>query len=41
MLYEVITLKELFERLSEIEGEPPKEGLGKRIWDKMKEAFGT
>jgi len=34
-------LKELFERLSEIEGEPPKEGLGKRIWDKMKEAFGT
>jgi molecular chaperone DnaJ len=34
-------LKQLFEQLSEIEGEPPKEGLGKRIWDKMKEAFGT
>ncbi len=34
-------LRELFERLSKIEGEPPKDGLGKRIWDKMKEAFGT
>lgn len=36
-------LRELFERLSTIEGEPPKEegGLGRRIWDKMKEAFGT
>ena len=34
-------LTQLFEQLSEIEGEPPKEGLGRRIWDKMKEAFGT
>lgn len=34
-------LKQLLEQLSGIEGEPPKEGLGKRIWDKMKEAFGT
>jgi DnaJ-class molecular chaperone len=34
-------LKQLLEQLSEVEGEPPKEGLGQRIWDKMKEAFGT
>ncbi len=35
-------LKGLFEQLSELEGEPPSEdGLGRRIWNKMKEAFGT
>jgi molecular chaperone DnaJ len=36
-------LSELFERLSEVEGEPPKEGdsLGRKIWERMKEAFGT
>jgi molecular chaperone DnaJ len=36
-------LHDLFERLSTIEGEPPKEegGLGRKIWEKMKEAFGT
>lgn len=34
-------LRDLFERLSQIEGEPPKdEGLGRKLWDKMKEAFG-
>jgi len=36
-------LKELFERLSGMEGEPPKEGesLGRKLWERMKEAFGT
>ena len=34
-------LKQALEQLSEVEGEPPTEGLGKRIWDMMKEAFGT
>ncbi len=36
-------LKDLFERLSAIEGEPPKEGesLGRKLWERMKEAFGT
>ena len=35
-------LQELFEQLSRIEGEPPKEeSLGRRLWEKMKEAFGT
>jgi molecular chaperone DnaJ len=35
-------LKEIFEQLSGLEGEPPSEdGLGRRIWNKMKEAFGT
>jgi len=34
-------MRELFERLSGIEGEPPKdEGLGRKLWEKMKEAFG-
>jgi molecular chaperone DnaJ len=34
-------LQRVLEQLSEVEGEPPKEGLGRRIWDMMKEAFGT
>ncbi len=36
-------LRDLFQRLSTIEGEPPKEdeSLGRKIWEKMKEAFGT
>jgi len=35
-------LRDLFEQLSGLEGEPPSEdGLGRRIWNKMKEAFGT
>ncbi len=35
-------LRALFERLAEDEGEPPKdESLGRRLWEKMKEAFGT
>jgi molecular chaperone DnaJ len=35
-------LKDLFEQLSDLEGDPPSEaGLGRRIWNKMKEAFGT
>ncbi len=35
-------LKELFERLSELEGDPPLEDtLGRRIWNKMREAFGS
>jgi DnaJ-class molecular chaperone len=36
-------MRELFEKLSEVEGEPPKEGdsLGRKIWERMKEAFGT
>jgi molecular chaperone DnaJ len=35
-------LKELFERLSELEGDPPSEDtLGRRIWNKMREAFGA
>jgi molecular chaperone DnaJ len=35
-------LEDLFQRLSKIEGEPPKEeGLGRKLWEKMKEAFGA
>ncbi|UCD25364.1 MAG: molecular chaperone DnaJ [Gemmatimonadota bacterium] len=35
-------LKDLFERLAELEGDPPSEDtLGRRIWNKMKEAFGA
>ncbi|MDH3458730.1 MAG: molecular chaperone DnaJ [Gemmatimonadota bacterium] len=35
-------LEELFGRLSQIEGEPPKEeGFGRKLWEKMKEAFGS
>jgi molecular chaperone DnaJ len=35
-------LRDLFERLAEHEGEPPRdESIGKRFWNKMKEAFGT
>lgn len=35
-------LEELFVQLSSLEGDPPSEdGLGRRIWNKMKEAFGT
>jgi molecular chaperone DnaJ len=35
-------LRTLFERLSELEGDPPSEdSLGRRIWNRMKEAFGT
>ncbi len=36
-------LKTLLEQISAVEGEPPKEGesLGRRIWDRKKEAFGT
>ncbi len=34
-------LKELFESLAEIEGEPPSDdSLGRKIWNRMKEAFG-
>ncbi len=34
-------LREVFERLSEMEGEPPgDESFGRRIWNRMKEAFG-
>ncbi len=34
-------LRELFEELSDLEGEPPQdEGLGRKIWNRMKEAFG-
>ncbi len=34
-------LKQVFEQLAELEGEPPsEEGLGRRVWNKMKEAFG-
>jgi molecular chaperone DnaJ len=33
---------ELFEQLAAIEGDPPTEdGLGRRIWNRMKEAFGA
>jgi molecular chaperone DnaJ len=35
-------LKELFERLSDLEGDPPSEDtLGRRLWNKMREAFGS
>ncbi len=35
-------LSELFEQLSGMEGDPPSEdGLGRRIWNRMKEAFGA
>jgi len=36
-------LKDVLERLSSVEGEPPKEGesLGRKLWERMKEAFGT
>ncbi|UCG86134.1 MAG: molecular chaperone DnaJ [Gemmatimonadota bacterium] len=35
-------LRAAFERLSELEGDPPsEETLGRRIWNRMKEAFGT
>ncbi|MFQ5703715.1 MAG: molecular chaperone DnaJ [Gemmatimonadales bacterium] len=34
-------LREVLERLSELEGDPPsEEGFGRRVWNKMKEAFG-
>ncbi len=34
-------LRALFERLAQLEGEPPREaGLGRRLWDKMREALG-
>ena len=34
--------EELFKQLSEREGDPPKEeGLGRKIWERMKEAFGA
>jgi hypothetical protein len=33
--------RQLFERLADVEGEPPgEEGIGRRLWEKMKEAFG-
>jgi molecular chaperone DnaJ len=35
-------LRGLLEQLADVEGDPPKdEGLGRKLWDKMKEAFGT
>jgi molecular chaperone DnaJ len=35
-------MDELFGRLAELEGDPPsEEGLGRRIWNRMKEAFGA
>jgi molecular chaperone DnaJ len=35
-------LKELFEQLADLEGDPPSEDtLGRRLWNKMKEAFGA
>lgn len=35
-------MKELFERLRSVEGEPPSdESFGKRFWDRMKEAFSS
>lgn len=35
-------LRELFERLSDLEGDPPEEdSIGRRIWNRMKEAFGA
>jgi molecular chaperone DnaJ len=35
-------MRELFEELKQIEGDPPKdESLGRRFWNKFKEAFGT
>lgn len=35
-------LQELFQRLSKIEGDPPTEaGIGRRFWNKMKEALGA
>jgi hypothetical protein len=35
-------MDELFEKLADLEGDPPTEdGLGRRIWNRMKEAFGA
>jgi molecular chaperone DnaJ len=35
-------LESVFEKLSKVEGSPPSAaGLGKRVWDKVKEAFGA
>ena len=35
-------MSELFDHLSDLEGDPPAEdGLGRRIWNRMKEAFGA
>lgn len=35
-------LRSVLERLAEHEGEPPsEESMGRRVWDKMKEAFGS
>ncbi len=35
-------LREVLEQLAELEGDPPQdEGLGRRFWNKMKEAFGA
>lgn len=35
-------MRDLFERLAEVEGEPPAEaGIGRRFWNKMKEALGA
>jgi molecular chaperone DnaJ len=36
------TAQDLLERLAEVEGDPPKDAsFGRRLWEKMKEAFGT
>ncbi|MBI3981701.1 MAG: molecular chaperone DnaJ [Gemmatimonadetes bacterium] len=32
---------ELFRQLAALEGEPPQEGLGRRFWNRMKEALGA
>jgi len=36
-------LRDVFEQLSELEGDPPKEdeSFGRKLWERMKEAFGT
>ena len=35
-------LESALKKLSKVEGSPPSaEGLGKRVWDKVKEAFGA
>jgi molecular chaperone DnaJ len=36
-------LREVFEQLAGLEGDPPKEdaSLGRKLWERMKEAFGT
>ena len=35
-------LRALLEQLADVEGDPPKEAsLGRRLWEKVKEAFGT